>query len=164
MSKVKLALSFLVFLGFMLVAWHGFDHDPYELNHEVKGLHLRHLHHQASDGRVLDYSDYKGQWVYVNVWASWCPTCLAHWDDSLDTHRLKSIGVVMKDNDAKSWLDEHPLSWPQLISDTSTLLLDLGVVSAPESFLVNPDGDVVHHWYGPVSQSAFDEVYNAAIF
>ena len=29
------------------------------------------------DGKTVNLSDYKGKKVYIKVWASWCPTCLA---------------------------------------------------------------------------------------
>lgn len=153
----------LLFFAFLLIAWKGFSHDPYALDSPVDGLHLTNLHHKTTHNQLLRYSDFSGKWVYVEVWASWCPSCQAHWNDHLETHGVERLGLAMKDSHAAEWLRDHPMNITQIIRNNEQLLFDLGVVSAPESFLIDPTGHVAYRWYGPVTQQAYDEVVLAYV-
>lgn len=146
-----------LFLAMIVLLASQFHHDPYAIEPKVIG-HIRHLDHLNLDGERIQYKQYKDQWVYVTVWASWCPSCLDHWRDPLDLHGLASISLAFKDSNARAQLSKSPrLEQQTIVENNEVLLMDLGVVSAPESFLVDPHGDVVARWYGAVSQGDLDQ-------
>ena len=38
------------------------------------------------DGNVLNYQDTKGRVVFVNLWATWCPPCIAEFQNIQDLY------------------------------------------------------------------------------
>jgi len=105
----------------------------------------------------VSLTNYKGKYVLVNFFASWCIPCQKEQPDLKtfnDRHTAAGdaavLGVVYGDSaDAvRSFLDEHGGGWP--VIDSSRSKVDWGVRGVPESFLVDPDGYVLYHIVGGV--------------
>jgi len=110
-------------------------------------------------------ADYRGRWVLVNVWASWCPPCQTESPDLerfYDAHRGKDFTIVGVDTnglspDGLKFVRDHGISYPQLHDGSGDFAQnDLHTTGVPESFLVNPHGKLVLHSLGPVSEHYLD--------
>lgn len=113
------------------------------------------------EGATVDSSTFKGRWVLLNVWGTWCVECRAEHPVLLDIQREGKVSVVglnYKDDDAaaRQWLAQLGNPYEVVAVDREgRAAIDYGVYGAPESFLVNPEGLIVHKVVGVVTAESW---------
>lgn len=129
---------------------------------------------QAPDKRLerLDGSgtgqiaDYRGRWVLVNFWASWCEPCrseapaLEGFQKQHAPQGFTVLGINLDDStdDAIAFIRRYGLTYPQLRDGDGSDRRDAyGMTGFPESFLVTPDGKLALIRRGPVDQKYLAE-------
>ena len=108
---------------------------------------------------------YKGQVVVLNYWASWCPPCkgeapiLARWQDRLRPKNGTIVGVDVLDvsDDARKFIAEHGLRFPQLRDGDGSTLKRFEIVGYPETIVLDRRGRIAASARGPVDERFFDE-------
>ena len=114
-------------------------------------------------GGTGSIADYRGQWVLVNLWASWCDPCRAEAPDLEAYSRahpdITVLGINVQDNsdDAVKFAREHDLTYPQLRSVGDDRSDAFGSTGVPENFLVDPSGHLALIWRGVVDEDFLDE-------
>ena len=99
----------------------------------------------------------------INVWASWCITCLVEHPflTKLAEENIQIIGLNYKDLDFKAneWLQRHGNPYLFSIYDPrGDLAFDLGVTGAPESYLL-VNNQVVGHIQGEMNQAKWETIF-----
>jgi len=108
------------------------------------------------DGEVQSLSDFRGQVVIVNFWATWCPPCRAEMPSMQHAwNKIKDDGVVMLavhvgGNEDKVWsfVGEYALDFPVLIDADSKVADAWPMEGLPTSFVVDPKGRIVYRAIG----------------
>ncbi|MBU3690889.1 MAG: TlpA family protein disulfide reductase [Solirubrobacterales bacterium] len=105
-------------------------------------------------------ADYRGQWVLMNVWASWCIPCR---DESPALERfgrrhgdrVTVLGVDTRDlsTDALGFIEEFGLTYPQLRDPDGSYADALETTGVPESFLISPSGQLIRRLRGPFASA-----------
>lgn len=112
---------------------------------------------------IVTHEDLLGEPFLLNVWASWCPSCRVEHpliEKLAASGKLKVIGLNYRDEaqDAQAWLRRFGNPYAINIADVSgRTAIDFGVYAAPESFLVDADGQIVFKQIGAISQAVIDE-------
>lgn len=126
---------------------------------------------EALDGTEVSLSQYRGNVVLINFWATWCPPCRAEIPDIEDAYRArKDEGLVVL---GVSVEESHSSVVPfvELAGMTYTVLLDeLGQVYStyrapglPMSILVDRNGVMQARHIGQLSRAQLDEYLNQAL-
>lgn len=112
-----------------------------------------------------EIADYRGDWVLVNLWASWCLPCrdeapvLERWWRAHRGEGVTVLGINVQDNseDALAFVDEFNTTYPQLRSVGDERSEAFGSTGVPENFLVNPKGRLALIRRGPVDDRVLRE-------
>jgi len=116
-------------------------------------------------GNTHRLEDYRGKWVLVNFWATWCPPCLSEIPElsSLhDAHKdndLVVIGIAMDSGSSRKVADfsqAHRISYPVVMGNRK-IAAQIGELNVlPSSFLYSPNGEQVSYQAGEVTRESIE--------
>lgn len=109
-----------------------------------------------TSGELVSLKGMKGNYVYIDLWATWCAPCIAEipdlkkLEDQYHGKNIKFVSIsIDKAQDKDKWLkfaDENDLKGVQLMADkdwNSDFVKKFGVNSIPRFILIGPDGKVI---------------------
>ncbi len=117
-----------------------------------------------TSGKSHSLSGYKGKWVLVNYWATWCPPCLEEIPDLIALHENKKnnlvvLGVALDYRNAKQVTDfaEGLLVTYPIVLGSPKITNQIGPVQGlPTTYLFNPEGKLVAQQVGMITREAVE--------
>jgi cytochrome c biogenesis protein CcmG/thiol:disulfide interchange protein DsbE len=144
-------LPILVIGSIFFVLYSGVSFNPYGTTVTEMNKRLPHL--RATDlfqwNNIIDTREFRkanlGHWYLINVWASWCDTCLNEQPFLMDLARDGVTIYGVNDSDsavsAKKWLVSYGNPYVEIMWDARSIVSTaLGVTSVPTTYLIDPYG------------------------
>jgi len=158
-----IALLVLALLGYALID------QPSEL--PQAGGPVPDFQLKALDGSSVDLAAQRGNVVVINYFASWCGPCQQEAADLEQTWRdyqgqgVQFYGIAYKDaaSKAQDFLDRFEVTYPSAIDPGNRTARSYGVTGVPETFVVDGQGNLVHHFLGAITRAELSREIDKAL-
>ncbi|RDH81431.1 MAG: hypothetical protein DIZ80_15195 [endosymbiont of Galathealinum brachiosum] len=117
------------------------------------------------NGNIQSLEQYKGKWVVVNYWATWCGSCIKELPDLAKLHEenidsnIVVIGInyeTINKTQLKGFVGAYEIPYPVWLSE-EVRETPLGVVPVlPTTYIVDPEGNVVAGEAGVITKQALE--------
>lgn len=122
---------------------------------------------QDMAGKQHTLGQYRGKWLIINYWATWCPPCLEEMPDLVNLYDARKhkdvmvIGVTFEYSSAKAvaaFVDDMLVSYPIVLGDAS-IAKKLGKAEVmPTTYIYNPSGKLVKTKRGLITRAMIEQI------
>ncbi|WP_040981299.1 peroxiredoxin family protein [Oceanobacillus jeddahense] len=114
---------------------------------------------QTLDGETAKLSDFRGEKVMINFWATWCPPCRAEMPDMEEFYQDKDIVILAvnlteTENDlqqVESFINEYKLTFPILLDEEIKVAEQYMIQPIPTSYMIDSNGVVSFKAFGSLN-------------
>ena len=125
------------------------------------------------NGNVHTLSDYKGQTVFLNFWATWCPPCRSEMPEiqklyeeyGYNEGELVVLGIAAPDigqeGDIASitaFLSENEYTFPVVMDSQGTVTFIYGIRAYPTTFMISEDGSIYGYVEGALTEDLMHSI------
>lgn len=176
MKSSRLLFAFVLiaaFTGLIILFIGGLGKDPRQLDSLAEGKTLTEdtqIHFNLPDlysGQMMTIKEMPSPPYLINVWGSWCPAChIEHPYLMTLSQKIPIIGINWAaDNpneaeDAKKMLAQSGNPYQHVLFDKNgSLIIDLGVYGAPETFLIGKNEKILKRYAGPLDEQVWQREF-----
>ena len=109
------------------------------------------------NGTSVDLVDFRGKIVFLNFWATWCPTCVVEMPAMEKLHQklqnkdfaMVTISIQEPAFQVKNFFSMHKLSFTALLDSTGETVSGFGIRAIPTTFILDKYGRMIGTVMGP---------------
>ncbi|KYG89249.1 TlpA disulfide reductase family protein [Metasolibacillus sp. FSL H7-0170] len=126
---------------------------------------------ETIDGSTISLSDYKGQKVILNFWATWCPPCKAEMPHLQNFHEnnedgdvtVLAVNLTASDSvsNAESFVDGYGLTFPVLLDIDGEVGQLYEVITIPTTFFIDEDGNIIEKFIGALDEESMENIIDS---
>ena len=171
-AVVVLTVAAMLFAGRYMARKGGRASIPGRLAGEVRDAEAPNFELKSLEGKTIRLSDFRGQAVLINFWATWCQPCKIEmpWFAELNLkygpQGLQVIGIAMDDvgeSEIAKFAKEVGANYTILIGKEAVGEAYGGVQFLPATFYVDRQGKIVDRVFGLVSHSEIEDNIKKAL-
>ena len=116
------------------------------------------------DGSSGKLDDFLGRWLIVNYWADWCPPCIKEmpelenfYNDNADRALVLTYNFDrLEGEELQSQIIRFGVNVPSILTDPGILFGWEAPPSLPATYIINPEGILIHTLIGPQTQESLE--------
>ncbi len=118
-------------------------------------------------GKQMHLSDYRGKWIVINYWASWCKPCYKEIPELNAFYQAnKAQKVVMfgvnydrvKQAKVLALASSMGMIFPNLAGNPIKQFGVASIKGLPATYIISPEGKLVKTLFGPQTQAQLNKV------
>ncbi|SDQ79456.1 Peroxiredoxin [Virgibacillus subterraneus] len=102
------------------------------------------------EGKTVKLSDFRGERVLVNFWATWCPPCREEMPDMQKFYENKDLEILAvnltetenSEEDVTEFVEDFELTFPILMDENSDVANAYQVRAYPTSYMIDSNGRI----------------------
>ncbi len=121
-----------------------------------------------AQGKSHSLAGYRGKWVIVNFWATWCPPCLEEIPDLVAIKEsrkdIEVIGIAMEFQDARQvmqFAEGMFVNYPIVLGDRKISESVGRVDGLPTTFIYDPQGKLAQRHVGKITRKQIERLIGA---
>jgi cytochrome c biogenesis protein CcmG/thiol:disulfide interchange protein DsbE len=159
MNRTVLIAGVVIAAALVAVLFLNLGHDPSAIDSPLIGKPAPPFALKAvGTGEMIDLAKLRGKPAIVNFWATWCGPCYQEHPTLVENARtlgsnVQFVGIVFNDTPEKiqAFLADRGSAYPTLLDESGKTAIAYGVGGVPETFFINPSGQIVAKYSGPLS-------------
>jgi len=116
------------------------------------------------DGGSGNLDDFLGKWLVVNYWADWCPPCIKEMPELTNFYNENKDSVLvlaynfdrLEGQELSDQIQRFGVDIPSITNDPGLLFGWDSPPSLPATYIINPEGDLLHTLIGPQTQEGLE--------
>jgi len=116
-------------------------------------------------GRTHTLAHSPGEWVVINFWASWCPTCIQEISDLNTFHARPDAMVIginihdqLNNQELEQIINRYKITYPVVRATPKTIRTLGPVPGLPMNFLINPAGKLIARYPGAINLAVIENL------
>jgi len=131
------------------------ENGKYVLNFSLKNL----------DGKQVDFNQFRGKVIILDVWDTWCPPCKAEIPDFIDLYSeykdkdFLMIGVALGQEgveSVKKFINNYEINYENYLFHPKILEIFGQIQGIPTTFVIDKNGNLHKRYVGFTEKSVFE--------